>query len=135
MGATVQENVSKMYSDLSGVFYEGMKAEDAANKKSIFLLFTNPVKEFNRIDTDKDGILSKSEITKELRKDADAENAAVKSNSLWGMGFAGWGLLSKKLTTKHNKVALFMTLFNLVGALSSKYQLNKANQRIAQGFN
>lgn len=135
MGVAVQETISKRYTDLSGSFYEGMTAEDAANKKSIFNIFYNPETEFTRIDTDNDGVLSKDEITKELRRDADTERKAIKSNSLWGMGFAGWGLLSKKLNKKHNKVALFMTIFNLVGALHSKYQLDKVNERIANKCN
>ena len=135
MGATVQETVSKRYTDISGAFYEGMTAEDAAKKKSIFNFFYKPETEFNRIDTDNDGVLSKGEITEELRRNADAERHAIKVDSLWGMGFAGWGLLSKKLNKKHDKVALFMTLFNLAGALHSKYRLNQINERIAQGCN
>ena len=135
MGATVQETGCKIYTDVSGRFYEGMTAEDAVNKKSIFNIFYKQENEFNRIDSDNDGVLSRGEITEELHKDAEAERQAIKADSLWGMCFATWGLLSKKLTGKHNKIALFMTFFDLVGALHSKYQLNKVNERIAQGCN
>jgi len=135
MGTNVESTSAKLYTDLSGSFHEGMKIEEAENKKFILPIFNNPLEEFYRIDKDNDGVLSKSEITEELYRDAEAERNAVRDNSLFGLGFAAYGLWCKKITKKHSKVAFFMTCFDLIAALHSKYQENKAYTRIAQGCN
>ena len=67
MSITVEQN--KAYSDKSGHFYEGLKREDVQQFTGLESIFGDANKEFARIDSDGDGVLSKNEITAELHKD------------------------------------------------------------------
>ena len=135
MGANVQEVTKRNYSDSSGKFYEGMTKKEAEGKYSLFYLMDQE-KEFNRIDQDGDGILSKSEITEELYSDIESTKKSVKFNAGLGLaaGLLGWAI--------HNKVPKKTALFNLGVVLYSigvtiyqKMHAESLEKRIIQGYN
>lgn len=111
----VQEAQSTIYSDKSGYFYEGMRREDVKPYNGIKSLFHDAKKDFDRIDGDHDGILSKDEITNNLYEEIQRIHIRKMDYSL----LAGFSALSIILSQAENsKNPLTMTGFITLSALS-----------------
>lgn len=135
MGATVQEATKKIYTDSSGKFYEGMTKKEAEGKYSLFYLM-NQEKEFNRIDKDKNGELSKSEITSEIESDIKAYRKGTKWMCGLGIFSALSGMITQKTASTRSKViSLGVTLWCLGAAVADKLLADNLEQRIVQGCN
>lgn len=133
MGATVQETGHKIYTDASGKFYEGMKRKEAEEN---FSLFTNDEKTFDRIDKDKDGVLSKQEITSEIESDIRESRSGIKLMCGLGIVNALVGMATNKnATPKHKGISLGLTLWCLYEAYNFKNKAEKLDQRLFQGCN
>ena len=133
MGATVQETAGKFYSDSSERFYEGMKRKEAEDKNSLFF---NYEKRFDRIDKDKDGILSKSEITAEIERDIESYRSGIKWMCGLGIFNALFGMATQKTATKKNKaLTLGLTLWCVYSAYQDKKTAEKLDRRLLQGCN
>ena len=136
MGTTVQEAQGTRYSDKSGYFYEGLRREDVKPYKGIKSLFHNANKEFDKIDSDHDGILSKDEITDKLHKNIDWANKCKKSSLI----FAGLNALSaidgaKSSSSKLSRVAKLAISALFVGAAVLQEKTEKTlEQRIAAAY-
>ena len=133
MGTTVQKVEQKCYTDSSGKFYEGMRKEDISEKR-MFLIF-DAEEEFDRIDTDLDGVLSHDEITAEINKDIKDNDDALIMNGVGGISLAALGLGLYKITGKVGKFALAVAVIDGLLALRNVLQANKLEKRVAQGYN
>ena len=133
MGASVQKTSGKFYSDYSECFYEGMKRREAEDK---YGLFFRTEKKFDRIDKDKDGILSKSEITSAI--ESDIEECRTTTNWMCGLGIVNalFGMATQKTSSGKKKgLTLGLTLFCLYEAYKAKNTAEKLDRRIFQGCN
>ena len=126
MGTSVEQN--SRLSDSSGYFYEGMTKEDLENVKfkGITSVFTDPKKEFMRIDADHDGVLSKDEITDEIYKDIESNEKSAKR---YGGLAVVWTLLasaaSKKLSKGSVISGLILAGLDATVAVRSQIKANK----------
>ena len=87
--------VQKQYTDLSGHFYEGQKREDVAEFTGLTSVFYDEKKEFDRIDSDHDGVLSRDEITAELEKDLTTQKLSKVLNTVTSICSMGLTILTK----------------------------------------
>jgi len=137
MSTSVEKTGQKQYTDLSGTFYENMKYENLKNSTSIFV--NNPGQVFRDIDEDKNGELSKPEITNELYRDIERLNTRMKDTAKQGImiGFLSWinSKSSRKFCKAMGRIGLCITLLDLGIALHDKFKINELNQRIANGHN
>lgn len=134
MGATVQEATKKIYTDSSEKFYEGMTKKEAEGKYSLFYMM-NQEKEFNRIDQDGDGVLSKAEITSEIESDIEAYHSQTKWMCGLGIFSALLGIAGSKRPIKKQLFTLATTLGCLGVAAFEKLHADDLEKRIARGYN
>ena len=87
--------VQKKYTDLSGHFYEGQKREDVTEFTGLTSVFYDEYKEFDRIDSDHDGVLSRDEITAELEKDLTTQKRSKVLNTVTSICSMGLTILTK----------------------------------------
>ena len=110
-----------------------MSKEDISEKR-MFLIF-DAEEEFDRIDTDLDGVLSHDEITAEINKDIKDNDDALIMNGVGGISLAALGLGLYKITGKVGKFALAVAVIDGLLALRNVLQANKLEKRVAQGYN
>lgn len=131
MGTTVEK--TQKFTDLSGYFYEGMTKEDAENLKfkGLTSLFSDPKKEFCRIDENMDGVLSNYEIYDEICKDIENNEKSAKKNAVFA---AMWALIAS--SAKKNKfkssfvLSLAMLGLDAFIAVRDQIQANKMQKRL-----
>ena len=119
------------FSDLSGHFYVDLKREDVSEFTGLTSLFYDAHKEFDRIDVDRNGVLSKAEINAELKNDLKKQKRfkvlnLISSVASIGLTFltrgrvrAAWGLISG---------------LNLVSAYRNSVKQEKVEEKLSTQF-
>ena len=139
MGTTIQETSNLKYTDSSGVWREGMKRDEAKDIRPWKVgIFTEgkALKRFDEKDKDNDGILSKDEISDEIRK--DISNAEIGSKICACGVSAGVAATLASATTKNKKVAKASVIVNAILLLIQGYNIYNLltlNKRLGQGHN
>jgi hypothetical protein len=115
---TVQvTGADKRFTDTSGKFYAGMTLEEAGNKKKMISFF-------NKIDEDKDGVLSYEEMFHDLGRDMGNYRKTKKSGTIWGFVGIGCGVLLKS-----HYIGLAMAGINTYFAINAQVKMNKAEKK------
>ena len=129
MTVTVEQN--KGYTDLSGHFYQGQTLDDVKEFKGLTSIFSDEKKEFARIDTDGDGVLSKTEITNELKNDVKLKKFEKISGIVVAVCALGSGILSKGgfWSTKWGLIGGL----NIAAALLSNEKQEEAEAKLLEG--
>lgn len=103
--------LNKNYTDLSGYFYEGQTKNDVKDFDGLKSIFYNAHNEFNRIDSNKDGVLSKDEITVELQTDLKKQKRTKILSAITAFCAIGSGILTKNS-------ARISTTWGVIGGLN-----------------
>ena len=116
--STKVQSLNHKYIDDSGRFYMGMTKKEAEEQKVGVL--------FERIDTDKDGILSYDEMWEDRCNDIEIYRKTKKQCLLFGCLSV---LLSKPFKSKESKaVMLINALIFLIRAMNNSKKLKKSEQ-------
>jgi len=137
MSTTVQTQKTPFYSDYSEYFYTGLKRDDTKDyslfKKLIFGIDSKT--EFDRIDTNHDGVLQKAEITGEIYNDINSASKTIKRDAGLGLSVVGLSYLIRKHSPKTSMLGLVTGLWDLGSCIYYTIQKSKLQERIANGAN